>query len=267
MREFTIRYGKNKGIHKIYESIKEAVDNGIFDIKSPWYSTEVEPGFWVVSDDGYVVQCLARRKLVCKHHRSGQYTNTFTFPQGIFWVYYGRTGKKTIKSFYAAVTNTNRSSLGSTSSLGRYMTAKKKLFVIYVSKGMEPYYAFRKAYNMRMAPPAVIFTQVNKLLNDELVRKALMEQMEPFLEMVRKKVKEKTGHDDLLEYIAEQIALLVTEEGLSPKERATNIKLMLDIFSQQLGLTQSKKPGKEILASYEDVMPPVLIIPENIGEQ
>jgi hypothetical protein len=259
MREFTIRKGNYVGKHIIYDSIKEANENGITDIKLPWYAPGVEPGSWVVSDDGYVVQCLARRNMVNKRHKSGQYTDTLRFPQGTFWVYYNREGRKTIKNFYAAIANSNKNSLGNTSKLGRYMTSRKKYFVSLVVGGMEPFNACAKVFNMGISPPNQIFIQVNKLLNDPLVREAIMEQMKPFMQMVTEKIKEKSGHDNLLEFIAEQIAMLVTKEDLSPKEIQTNIKLMLEVFSEQLGLKAPPKDIKKIQeVGYEEVAPPAL---------
>jgi hypothetical protein len=258
MREFTIRSGKFAGKHILYDTVEEAKSHGIKEIVSPWYLADT--GYWCVSDDGYVIQCLHKFKLVNKRHLSGQYTDSFRFPNGTFYVFYDRNGERHIKNFYGQITNQNQTSLGNTSRLGKYMTAKKKLFVTLVAGGMEPYAAYVKAYSKGYKNNIVM--QVNKLLDDPLVRKALMTEMKPFMEEVERKVKEKTGSDSLVDFLTDQIATLITtEKGMGAKDRRENIKMMVALFGEQLGLThpkttQAKREIEE--ADYKMIAPPEL---------
>lgn len=262
MRTFTIRRGKYQGEHAIFESIKEATEHKIVDIKSPWWQPEVDPGDWVVSDDGYVVQCLERRKLVNKRHRNGQFTDVFTFPQGIAWVYYDKSGNKNIKNFYAALTNNNRTSLGNTSALGKYMTAKKKLFVEYVKGGLDPYHAYIKAYNVGTSTRQAIFAQINKLLNDKNVKEELMQALQPFMDKVQKGIEERTGHTEIVDFVVEQILDLVTEKKLSQKDMRENLKFLIALLGDRAGIIAPEKPSKDKRevenADYEEIAPPPL---------
>lgn len=255
MRNFTIRSGKFAGTHIIYDNIEEAKANGIKIIKSPWYGSETEIGDWCLSDDGYVAQCLHKFKLVNKRHKSGQYTDTFRFANGTFWVYYDRNGRRHIKNFYAAIAHSHKSSLGNTSKLGQYMTLRKKHFVALVAGGVDPYSAYLQSYKTAFLKQNV-WVQVNKLLNDPIVRKALMEQLQPFMQQVEKKIQEKTGHASIMDWLVDQLAVLMVDLKLDAKEKRANIKLILDLFGENLGIVKSTKPkSREIEEASFEVMP------------
>lgn len=260
MRNFTIRRGNYKGTHIIYDSIEEAHAHNIKSIKEPWHDKDVTVGDWVVSDDGYVVKCLARRKMINKRHRHGQYTDTFRFPQGTFYVYYDKSGEPHIKNFYASVTNSNKSSMGNTSKLGKFMTIAKREFVLLMSMGYDPYSSYIKAFKKNTSTPAHIMVQVNKLLTDPLIREALMEAMKPFMEQVQSKVKELSGVDDLNKLAVEDIAELLVSKPKQMKDKIAKTKFFLDMFGHQLGIiAPDKKTRKEIQdAEYEEVPPQFL---------
>lgn len=250
MRIFTIRRGKFVGEHKIYDSVAEAKKDGIVPIV-PWYSLDVVAGEWVVADDGFVVQCLdsannnLRMRLINKRHRSGQYTDCFRFPQGTFGVYYDAKHKPHInKSFYAMSANSHKSSLGNTSGLGKYMTIKKREFVLYMSMGYDPYTSYVKAYKVRGANPNHITIQINKLLTDPIVKEALMEALKPFMEQVQKKVRKLTGHSDLNQLMVEQVSQLITTQPKSYSDRMTQAKFTLEIFGVPLGAIASTSDAK-----------------------
>lgn len=260
MRKFTIRRGNFKGTHNIYDSIEEAHSQGITNIKEPWHDRNVKVGDWVVSDDGYVVKCLARRKMINKRHRNGQFTDTFRFPQGTFYVYYDKKGEPHIKNFYAAIANSNKSSLGNTPKTGRYLTLAKREFVLLMSMGYDPYSSYIKAFKVGVSTPSHIMLQVNKLLTDPLIREALMEAMKPFMEQVQNKVKELSGVNDLNELAVNDIAELLVSKPKDIKAKIMKSKFFLEMFGQQLGIVApDKKSRKEIEdASYEEIPPQMI---------
>lgn len=256
MREFTIRSGKFAGKHIIYDSTDEATRAGIKEIKSPWYSDDVQIGDWCLSDDGYVAQCLHRFKLVNKRHKSGQYTDTFRFCNGSFYVYYDRNGRRHIKNFYAVVAANHKSSLGNTSKLGKYMPLKKKHFVALVAQGVDPYTAYLKSYRTSFFKGST-WIQVNKLLSDPLVRQALMEELKPFISKVEDSIKAKTGFETISDWLVDQLVNLVIDVKLSSKEKRANIQLILSLFGEQIGaVKQQSKSKREIQDADYEIMPP-----------
>ncbi len=258
MRDFTIRSGKYQGVHIIYDNEDEAKEHSIV-FKKPWYGKSVVGGDWVVSDDGYVIQCLNTYKLVNKRHKSGQYTNSYRFPNGTFYVYFDKHQQKHVKNFYAVATASHKNSLGNTPRIGRYMTSKKKEFVTLVAGGMDIYSAYVKAYSVRTFSRNGILIQLNKLMDDPLVRKELMEQMKPFMLQVETSVKAATGAESLVEFLVDQVTeLLVDKKSEVPKERRENLKLLINLFGEQLGiaLKPPKATNKEIQDAEFEVVPP-----------
>lgn len=260
MREFSIRRGTYAGTHLIFDSIKEAKKHGIKDIKSPWYSDNVEPGDWVISDDGYVIQCLGKRLLINKRHKSGQYTQTWRFPNGTFYIYRDARGNKHIKNFYAVAAANHKSSMGNTPRLGRYMTLRKKEFCMLIGAGLDPYQAYIKAYRVGTASKNSIWIQVNKLLNDKMVQEEVMEELKPFLKKVEDRIKAKTGHGSLVDLLADKIAELFTDEDLKAKDVQQNIKLAMELFAQPMGLATPRK-NRSLEADEADfeLLPPPLL--------
>lgn len=258
MRDFTIRSGKFSGKHIIYDSEDEAKINSIKFTK-PWYADSVDVGDWVVSDDGYVIQCLGRYKLVNKRHKSSQYTMAYRFPNGTFYVYMDAHGQKHIKNFYAVASASHKNSLGNTPRIGRYMTSKKKEFVTLVASGMDLYSAYIKAYQVRTFSRNGILVQINKLMDDPVVRKELMEQLQPFAKQLEEQIMEKTGADSLTSFLIEQITSLVTDpKSQYPKEKRENIKLLINLVGQQLGIALAKGKKDVQEAEYEEVPMPQL---------
>ena len=264
MRTFTIRRGKYAGEHIIFDNVEEAKKHNILNPVQPWYADSVKAGTWVVADDGFVIECLYRFKLVNKRHKSGQYTDGFRFCNGTFYVYHAKDGVKHIKNFYAICTKAQKNTLGTAGKLGRFMTANKKHFVVLVAGGMDIYHAYLRAFQVKTISPKGILIQINKLMNDELVRDALMKELKPFMVQVEESIKEKTGKDSLMDFLVDQITeLMVDSRSDTPKERRQNIKLIVDFFGRQLGIQPMLKDKKEIEeAHYKEVQPPQLGIQE-----
>jgi len=267
MRIFTVRRGNFKGEHKIYDSPDEAVSNGV-EPKAPWHRKDIAIGDWVISDDGYVVQCLSRRVLINKRHTSGQFTDTYRFPMGIFGVYYDRTGTKRItKNFYAQVANNNKSSLGNTSSLGRYMTVNKREFVTLIQIGFDPYSAYIKAFKVnRLTSLSYITMQINKLLMDKQIQEELMEVLKPFMNKVETRVKELSGYNDLKALFIDKTAKLLVQDTRNIKDQVLVLRFSYEFFGRILGImetVESKKPTEIQEAYYEELSPPPLKSPES----
>lgn len=260
MRKFTIRKGVYAGDHIIYDSIEEAQRAGKAP-KSPWYTNDVEPGDWCVSDDGYVLRCLKRDKLVNKRHKSGQYTDYFRFCNGTFYVYYAKGGKRSIKNFYGVASANHKSSLGNTSSLGKYMTLKKKHFVTLVSQGFDPYHAYVRAYKVSGASKNNIWVQVNNLLNDPVVKAGLMEELKPVIFKLEKSIQKETGANSLQDWLVDELTkLLAKSNKISVKDRRDNIRLIINLFGEPLGFSAPKPKNTKSLteADWMELPPPEL---------
>jgi len=259
MRKFTIRKGKYAGEHQIYDSIEEAQQHDITP-KSPWYTPDVEVGDWCLSDDGYVLQCLKRDTLINKRHKSGQRTDYFRFCNGTFYVYYAKGGKRRIKNFYGVASANHKSSLGNTSALGKYMTLKKKHFVSLVSSGLDPYNAYIQAYKVQGASKNNIWIQVNNLLSDPLIRKELMEQLKPVILKLEQQIHKETGAETLQDWLVDELTRLLTKDKkLSSRDRRDNIRLVINLFGEPLGLSSPKlKSQTAIEAEWVEVPPPQL---------
>jgi hypothetical protein len=179
---------------------------------------------------------------------------------GTVYVYYRKDGTQLIKSFYASVSKNAKTSLSDTGYLGKFMTAKKRLFVSLVAEGVSPYNAYTQAYHKGY--PSNVYSQTNKLLTDPVVRKALMEEMKPLIMKIDDTIMLKTGMN-LSDYLVDQIVSVMTDKKVSNRDRRENIKLALALFGEQLGLraptAKSKEDKREIEnAEYEVVKPPSL---------
>lgn len=262
MREFEVRRGLYTGKHIIYDSVAEAEANGIKNIKSPWYRSDVEIGDWCVSDDGYVLQLLHKNTLINKRHVSGQKTDYYRFCTGTVWVYYGKRGKNNIKNFYGNVASSHKSSLGNTPSLGRYMTVKKKYFVTLLASGVDPYSAYVKAYKTMQLftkSAAYIWKQIDTLLNDPLVRKELMKELKPTIVLLEDEIKKETGFSNIQEWLVNELSTLLTKtKGLRPRDRRDNIRLIVTLFAEPLGFNSPKKSKEISEAEWQMVPPPAL---------
>ena len=262
MREFEVRRGNYTGKHIIYDGVKEAMDSGIKYIVSPWYRPDAQIGDWCVADDGYVLQLLHKNKMINKRHTSGQYTVYYRFCTGTVYVYYGRNGKTHIKNFYGAVANSNKSALGGTPTVGRYMTNKKKYFVTLLVTGLDPYNAYIKAYKtnqMFTKSASYIWRQIDLLLSDPLVKKELMKELKPTVKLLEEEIKKETGFANLQDWLVNELTTLLTKsKGLRPKDRRDNIRLVVTLFAEPLGFSTNKKNNQIEEAEWQFVPPPSL---------
>jgi hypothetical protein len=261
MRIFSVRKGKYQGAHKIYDTLDEAIKDGVPEIFDPWYHHKVRAGDWVKADDGYVIQLLAKYKLKNKRHKSGQYTQVYRFCNGTFWVYFDKDGNPHPQNFYGAVANNNKSSLGNTPRLGRNLTIKKKEFLSYIEAGYDPYQAAKKAYRLQNRPLSSITRLINDLLDDNNVKKEMRRMASRFMDEVEKEIKEKTGMS-LREFFVHQTTKLLTDSKLnSSKNFKQNLEFGVKLFGSDLGII-APKPNRNSKglpeADYEILPPPEL---------
>jgi len=96
-------------------------------------------------------------------------------------------------------------------------------------------------------------------MDDELVKTELMTQMKPFMLQVEESVKEKTGANSLIDFLVDQVTeLLVDEKSNVPRERRENLKLLIGLFGEQLGIALKPKTNKIEDAKFEVIAPPEL---------
>lgn len=262
MRYYTLRKGLYKGKHCIYDSRDEAEIHGITDIKTPWWNKDVEAGDWIESDDGYIVQCLHRSKLYNKRHKSGQYTDLFTFPQGVFYVYYDKKGNPNIKNFFASVSKPLKGRLGTSSTLGKYMNPRKRLFITYIKNGVDPVTSYMAAFNKHTSPLHIAVKKVNELLTDPELVEELMIAMKPFISQVESRVRELSNnkYEDLNALYVDKVARLLLKDNKSAMAEVTVLNFSLKLFGHQINLIADEHPSKNKFAnateaSFEEVPP------------
>lgn len=260
MRQFSIRKGNYKGEHTVYDSLEEAKSNGVVATKH-WYEPSIQIGEWVIADDGYIVQCLHRTRIINKNHKSGQYTDIFRFPQGTFGVYYNRDGVRSpnTKNFYGAVTNGNRTSMGNTPSIGRYLTIKKREFVTWMTLGYDPYTSYMKAFSPQNTNLNYITMQVNKLLVDDKIKEELVKLMEPFLKRLQAGIVERSGGKDLMDVFIDKTAQFCTMETKDIIKAKVQLEFMYKYLGESADVVQEKTTSRTMIeANYEVVRPPEL---------
>ena len=169
MREYYV----NKIKHPVYDDISEAPKT--IKVKVDWRAGQV--GDWVQTDDGCVIQILRKGKMLRK--KGTQYyvgTCTGTFPVSKK-VKMDADRRENIYSFsgYASPDEVVQNR--------RDMTANEKLFVHYLSGGMQPDEAYVQAFptnNKRYAR-----MKAGNLIKTERVNTAMKEELKPILEELR----------------------------------------------------------------------------------
>jgi len=182
---------------------------------------------------------------------------------GIFGVYYDAKGEKKItKNFYAQVTNNNKSSLGNTSALGKYLTIEKREFITLMGMGFDPYSAYLKAYKVkRLTTLPNVTMQVNKLLMDKQVQEELMDVLKPYMHKIQLKVMELSNFKSMEELFIDKTARLLVAEPTSLKDQIALARFSYEFFGKVLGIVEvtDKRNRAEIAeAQFREVTPPEL---------
>jgi len=265
MREFTVKSGNFKGVHKIYDSEKELFENeNVSFVRKPWSSPDAKVGEWCRMDDGFIAQLLDRYQLTV--------STVYRFAFGSRGVYYRkRDDKRVAPLFYTTNPSSNKSALvsaGYERALGKSYDKRKRLWVELVAAGMDPYEATYSIY--RIGPTGFknnghkIAALTNKLIRDTKVREHLVEALKPFKQELTDQIKEKTGLE-LGEFIAQKLAEALGSDAKSVKDKIAIAKLAVDM-GQLIGnipvkvqkSTRSIKRGKVEEADFEEVPPPSL---------
>ena len=257
MREYNVKYGSHKGIHPIYENPEEALKHNIPQVLDEWW--KANEGDWVKCDDGYVMKCLQKRKLVNPTHKSGQYTDQYIFPTGSVGVYYNKDGvAKIYNKLYGGITRINRTSVGNTPVEGRWLTAPKAMFIGLVREGVNPYTAYIKAFKYYNKPITVVKQRTHELFLDPVVAKELKEDIMELTDKVREKVLEKTnGHVSIDEAFIENLSIALTRQTKTVDENIKQLMLYQAVFPKefeaiQLSISKSNNRKEIAQASYEE---------------
>jgi len=166
MREYTV----NKIKHLVYDDITEAPKT--IKVKVDWRAGQV--GDWVQTDDGCIIQVLRRGKMLRKkgtQYYIGTCTGTFPVSKNIKM---DADRRPNIYSFSGYATPDevvqNR----------REMTANEKLFVNYLTEGMQPDEAYMRAYptnNKSYARGKAV-----SLIRTERIHTAMKEELKPVMD-------------------------------------------------------------------------------------
>ena len=166
MREYTV----NKIKHLVYDDITEAPKT--IKVKDDWRAGQV--GDWVQTDDGCIIQVLRRGKMLRKkgtQYYIGTCTGTFPVSKNIKM---DADRRPNIYSFSGYTTPNevvqNR----------REMTANEKLFVNYLTEGMQPDEAYMRAYPTNNKSYAR--SKAVSLISTERIHTAMKEELKPVMD-------------------------------------------------------------------------------------
>lgn len=264
MREFVVKRGKFQGVHKIYDTPEELFeDTGISFIRKPWSSPETKSGDWCQMDDGFIMQCLHRSKLITK--KTGKEVDTYRFPVGSRAVYYRkRDNTRVAPCLYTTNPSANKSAMvaqGYDRSIGGSYDARKKLWVNYVAGGLDPLEATMVVYRNLAHNKGKMISITNKLLENLKIREYLMTALVPFKTELENQIAEATGGSTLNETIAIEIAKLIGDEPKSQKDKIAKIKLLIDVAFVTGNITKPNSNTKVVEAEdtqFKEVIPPTL---------
>lgn len=248
MREITIRSGNYVGTHIVYDSVKEAEQNGIKPIK-PWYNADT--GDWVVADDGYVIQLLKRSKITNKFN---QHTHIYRFPNKMVGIYERKNGTfSKIPSYHAQhMTSTKTKIAPADGIVGQYLTKKEKRFALLVKEGWNEGMTLEQAYRLAYKDnSSYVEHKIERLLNKPGLIKMMIDK-----EHILGQVQNKMGVT-IEDWLIDKLTELLQKEKLSVKELRNNIKFLLEILSEK------GKANNIMDADYEELPAPTpKILPE-----
>lgn len=280
MRTFTLTKGKNKGNHYIFDTPNEArmflsnslkhLNKNIQDLKTFPHWSKGQPGDWVCSDDGRVLQVFKRTEFP----NNGFFFSTRTG----CWIgtiavkvccttgnYYGKASGDIVMNRMdvdpKSLTDCDfkRSSIGKHKHVGgKYRTKSKVQFVTLLMFLGDPFQAYQEVYvKGRRVSQHNIMKGVFALLHDKYVIAEIKYQMEQTgknkVEDLKTKLREglnkvrlKSGRKlDIDRYLDE------LDEGLEACKKGTmSHKLLLEMLIKTITLADEsstkKKLGKEI---------------------
>lgn len=159
MEEVELKYGKNKGMHRIY-TVSEADELGMKYV--PW--REAETGDWALSDDGFVME--------------------------VFWHWVPKNGKRMIKVVRGTFLNSgykmlnevreSRSTYSGKHSKRVYITDAVKVWAARVAAGANPETAYSEVFGS--TSKKYVLKKVKLLLKDERVMELIKTELKPIME-------------------------------------------------------------------------------------
>ena len=149
------------------------------------------------------------------------------------------------------------------------MPIRKKHFVTMLAAGADPYTAYMSAYRKHGGSPNTVWIQINKLLGDPLVKEELQVHLKPIVLELEEAIKKETGFSSLQDWLVSELTSVLTKSKLSPKDQRDNIRLVVSLFSEPLGLSvgvNKKKPNDVDEADWQAVPPDLGQASQIIGE-
>lgn len=217
-----------------------------------WTWNEDDPDNYEVGDyiealDGYCTPLLKRRYFKNR-------ATALTFPNGTF-ITYKRKKDDTVHfpRLYGQFTAGVRRYSGSTKPCRGFISSKGKLlFVSFLIGGIDPYEAYRMAFNPKSHYTAnQLRGKIQELLMDEEIREYMTEALAPF----KDKLEGQFNDDRLIEEIVEYF----DNAKKGTKDHLAGIKFIMEALGKTPDANKPK--GKELPPSY-DVMPRKLQTPE-----
>lgn len=242
MRKFFIRQGKFEGEYPLYES--EAEFKAVFPdhVHVRWARddyTKIQTGTWCESEDGYIMECLAVKKLV---NKGGQTTFIYRFPNYLASVYIRKNGTQRWSKWFGNIASLDANSLSTYQRTG--MVEQRIKFAAFVAAGMSLVKAYDMAVPGDKGPLGLRNNKLIRLMNDKLVVKQLSEHLSVF----KTSIDNKFSNDRLLQEIDD---LLVRSKKGSDAHRK-NIEFIL----QLKGILKPVKNNEIEEAKYEEEKPP-----------
>lgn len=244
MRKFFIRHGrKHEGEHNIYESAeefhKDFPDFEIFRWARDDYR-KLKDGMWVEAEDGFILECLAFKKLV---NKTGFITWVYRFPNYLATVYIRKDGTVRFSKYYGSISSLDGSSMSKFKRVGNPEVKIK--FAAFVAAGLP----LRKAYYMSFSkkdrnPISVSDNTLLRLMNDKLV----VSQLKEHLALFQDKIDDKFSTERLIS----EIDVLLTASAKGSDAHRKNIQFVMELK----GLLQKSPSKKDIEdTEYEEIPP------------
>lgn len=232
MRRILIKQGKYEGEHWVYDSIEEFANATGLTYKV-WGDHTIQADDWVLSDDGFIIQCLHTSVLKRKYNNE---TYLYRFPHTTRYTYTTKKGIR-VPIFYVYIEFGQ-----SKGQMGRWKK-KDNLFGMMVEKG----YTLEQAYQLAFKKKPTKLRLAGVIDRNKEV---IMETIQKNLATINDRVKEATGLtiEEIVDEKISQVAI-ATHNQTNVKEIRENVKFLF-WFAEQ------KKKGMK--TTDENEVPPLM---------
>ena len=236
MREYICRsHGKEISKSIIYDNEEEYYKSHRSLLKR-WGDLTIATGDWVIADDGFIVQCLSAKQYQSKRH----ILFYFKFPMGTFIVTRYRD-KLYVSSFYAQFTKPNKARIG----LVDTSKMRKVKFATLVFAGIPIERAYTQTFTFGMKTARYAFKKGLELMQDDVVKLELKNQIEGFVSKLKDKFTEERLIDELEE--------LLSKSRKGSMAHRQNLELILQLTGYMDNPLSKKKNIEE--AEYKEIPP------------